>query len=197
MGWGNREKRWLALFAVLFVGAGIGAFFLFSPGALYGPGWIVNLEQLAGLKTSRMLTPAPQTGYLAPDFVLDTIDGKSIRLIDLRGKAVILNFWATWCVPCKQEMPLIETKFKQNSDELEVLAVDFGEPVEDVRSFVKQLGLTFDILLDPQASVQEEYAVRGFPTTFVIDKDGIIRAVHLGEMSSSELDRYLARAGVK
>ena len=104
---------------------------------------------------------APLVGSLAPDFELATIDGGRLRLSDLRGRVVLVNFWATWCDPCRVEMPDLQARADRWPDQLVVLGVDFDEPEEDVRRFGEELGLTFPLLLDPGAEVQELYRVVG------------------------------------
>jgi thiol-disulfide isomerase/thioredoxin len=118
-----------------------------------------------------------------------------MSLVDLRGQVVLINFWATWCGPCKLEMPAIQARY--NDGGFAVLAVDFDEPADRVQAFVNDLDLSFSILLDPGGVVQELYRVRGYPTTFFVDADGIIRVLHIGEMSEEILDQYLAQMGVR
>jgi len=140
---------------------------------------------------------APLAGARAPDFSAPTLDGSSMRLSDLRGRAVILNFWATWCEPCRAEMPLLDDRSRTLAERgLAVLGVNFDEAVEDVRAFRDELGLTFPLLLDPGGELQSLYRVIGYPTTYFIDADGVIRAVHLGVMDEALLDDYLADLGL-
>ncbi len=111
----------------------------------------------------------------APDFTLRDLQGNTVRLRDLRGKVVFLNFWATWCPPCRLEMPLMEELHKEFSDQgLVVLAVNFRESQDDVRSFVKQHGLTFTTLLDEQERAFGLYRAWSLPTTYLINKSSEI-----------------------
>ena len=135
-------------------------------------------------------------GSSAPDFELESLSGERVRLSDLRGHPVLINFWATWCAPCELEMPTIESRYEQYSPDLVVLAVNFDEPVGDVWAFVDRLGLTFDVLLDPGAEVQDLYRIYGYPTTFFVDAQGVIRAQHVGVLTEKQLDGYLAQIGV-
>jgi peroxiredoxin len=109
----------------------------------------------------------------APDFVLKDLDGNSIRLRDLRGKLVLLNFWATWCPSCRFEMPSMEALHKEfGGRELVVLAVNFQESAEDGRSFYQEHDLSLPALLDPGAKVFALYQAWSLPTTFIINKQG-------------------------
>lgn len=145
------------------------------------------------------LTPvmAPLAGARAPDFSARTLEGASIRLSDLRGRAVIINFWATWCEPCRAEMPLLDDRAVALAERgLVVLGVNFDEPEESVRAFRDELGLSFPIVLDPGGQVQSLYRVIGYPTTYFVDAGGVIQAIHLGVMDEGRLDDYLAALGL-
>ncbi len=112
------------------------------------------------------------------DFELLNMDEEKIKLSDFRGKVVLLNFWATWCPPCRREMPSMERLYQQIGDEkFGVIAVDQMEEIDDVFAFTGQLELapTFDILFDTTSQVSQDYAVRGLPTTYLLDKQGKIR----------------------
>jgi peroxiredoxin len=169
-------------------------------GALVGLAFGLMLFQA---RAPSMTTPpetSPQAAAVvdspAPDFSLETLDGEAIRLSDLRGKVVALNFWATWCAPCRLEMPDLQARAEQHPDRLAVLGVDFDESPEEVAAFRDELGVGFPLLLDPGAEVQRLYRVLGYPTTFFIDEQGIIRFHHIGLMSEGQLDDYLSRLGL-
>ncbi len=124
---------------------------------------------------------APEIGKLAPDFQLQTLDGQTFSLSGVRGKPVLLNFWATWCGPCRFEMPFLQEIHDEYSDKgLVLIAVDIGESKSDVENFMQREGLTLPVLLDSQAEVARQYRVAAIPTTFFIDKDGIIRGRQIG-----------------
>jgi peroxiredoxin len=141
----------------------------------------VALVSLAWLNRARF---APlDTGAPAPDFAYPTLAGDTLALSDLRGSVVLLNIWATWCPPCVREMPAMERLYAELRDEgLRVVAVsvDARGAGRDVRSFVHELGLTFDILLDPSGNIEHAYAVSGLPTTYLIDREGRIRRKVIG-----------------
>ena len=136
-----------------------------------------------------------QVGSRAPDFQLSNLDGQSISLSDLRGKTVLVNFWASWCSPCRAEMPFIQRLHEGWSDsELVILAVNAGEDFSTVKEFVDSFGLSFMVLLDTKGEVALDYNVRGIPATFFIDKDGIIRDIKFGTFSSkAEIERRLTK----
>jgi peroxiredoxin len=125
-------------------------------------------------------------GAKAPDFELKTLTGDSVKLSDLKGKKVMLNFWATWCPPCKEEMPAMEKLHKEAGEDLLILAVNI-DPHLDVQGFVNENKLTFQILLDTDDTVNEKYQILSIPTTYFIDSKGIIQHVSLGSMEYDEM----------
>ncbi len=140
-----------------------------------------------GCSVGRDAVRGPEIGNLAPDFQLNNLDGQSVSLGDFRGKPVLVNFWTSWCPPCRSEMPFIQDIFtdKKWADAgLVVLAIDISESPSTVREFVKKYGLTFPVLLDIARDVSLEYYVRAVPTTFLIDREGIIREIRIGPFSS-------------
>jgi peroxiredoxin len=140
---------------------------------------------------------APVQGALAPGFTLETLSGETVSLGDFRDRPVLINFWATWCGPCRLEMPAIQTRYERYQDTgFTVLAVNFDEPASAVEAFRQELGLTFPLLLDPGAVVQERYRNRTYPASFFVDSEGVIRVHHIGLMTESQLDQNLAQIGV-
>ena len=140
--------------------------------------------------------PVPSLDAPAPNFELLSLTGEAIQLEAYRGKPVLLNFWATWCAPCRLEMPAFQRRYAEHAGELAVIAVNNAEAPADVQAFVTEMGLTFDILLDPAAEIQRLYQVRGYPTSFLIDAAGVIRVQHIGLMTEKQLDGYLQEIGL-
>jgi len=117
-----------------------------------------------------------QIGGPAPPFQTERVEGRPISLSDYRGKVIVLTFWATWCEPCKKEMPEIQAAYEQHKrDGLMVLAVNFGGDQDDVKAFMEKMGLTFPALMDRRAHISAQYGVVSLPVTFFIDRAGIIR----------------------
>jgi len=128
-------------------------------------------------------SPSPREGFLAPDFTLDTLDGTKATLSELRGRIVLINLWATWCPPCRAEMPALENAYKQYKDSGVVvlgLNVTNQDSEKDIPPFVDEFGLTFPILLDRDGSVSALYQLKGLPTTYFVNREGIIRTVVVG-----------------
>ncbi|WP_040285065.1 peroxiredoxin family protein [Sporosarcina koreensis] len=127
----------------------------------------------------------------APDFTLETLSGESVKLSDYRGKKVFLNFWASWCGPCRTEMPAMQefyTSQPGNAD-VEILAVNMTKNEQtsgSVKEFVKTHGLTFPVLLDTEGTVERTYKVVGFPTTYLIAEDGRIAGSLKGAVRDAE-----------
>jgi thiol-disulfide isomerase/thioredoxin len=132
----------------------------------------------------------------APDFTLPSSEGLEVALSDFRGKGIIVNFWATWCPPCKAEMPLFDAAAVQYKEFLTILAVNSGEEGEAIESFADQFSEELIFLLDKDYSVGNLYRVRGLPTSFFIDPDGVVQAVHVGELSEELLMNYMKGIGI-
>ena len=136
----------------------------------------------------------PQEGEMIPDFELPTLDGRQVRLSALRGFPVLINFWATWCGPCKQEMPLLVEQYNWNKGKgLRVLAIDTlaNDNRDDMRAFARQFNMNFDVLVDETDAVAGGWEVMGLPTTFFIRPDGVVAKVHVGQLTADQLKEYL------
>ena len=128
----------------------------------------------------------PWTGGATPPLVLQDLYGRTHRLADYRGKVVLVNFWATWCEPCRDEMPSIE-RLRQSlaGQPFEVLAVNIGEPLGRIERFLEKMPLGFPMLLDRDTGVAKAWKARVVPATFLVGPDGRIRYVHYGELDWS------------
>jgi peroxiredoxin len=130
----------------------------------------------------------------APELIGTGLDGKTIRLEDFRGKVVFLNFWATWCIPCRQEMPAMERLYREFKERgFVVLAVNVQEGPGAVKAFVQELKLTFPVVLDPDGKAAMTYLVRGLPATYLIDRKQILvgRAIGAREWDSDDARAYI------
>ena len=157
-----------------------------------GPAWIwINRLPPGSADLAASLPPAPALGHPAPDFTLRTTTGKSLTLSELRGSPVVLNFWATWCPPCRTELPELQAASQEYAGQIAIVGVDQAEPSEVVQSFAQEMGLTFSIPLDTQAQVSRDYGVRSLPTTFFIDRQGIIRQIQAGPVTGATLAQLL------
>ena len=139
---------------------------------------------------------APNEAVAAPEFSLLDLAGRKVQLKLLRGKLVLLNFFATWCGPCREEMPGMERLFRAHQDKgFVVLAVNMEESAKTVRPFVEQLKLSFPIALDAKGSVSRDYGVRALPVTFLLARDGNIlwRAIGGRDWETSQAQKYFAQ----
>ncbi len=136
-------------------------------------------------------------GNPAPDFQLLNLEGQNVSLSNLRGKPVLVNFWASWCPPCRAEMPFIQEIFEDEewSDKgLVILAINIGERPSTAKRFMASNGLSFPVPLDTSQNVALKYNVSAIPTTLLIDKDGIIKAIKVGAFSSkADIEKSLSK----
>jgi peroxiredoxin len=145
-------------------------------------------------------TPTPPADAVidqpAPDFVLATLDGGSVHLHDLQGQVVFLNFWATWCEPCRKEMPVLQAlEDRDESDQIRVIAVADPEtdPEADIRAFVERYEIRFTIGLSSDLALYQHYDVLQIPMTYIIDRAGIVRFRHLGALDEDLISDYLGQ----
>jgi len=125
--------------------------------------------------------PSPEKERAAPDFLLETLGGSTLRLSDLQGKAVLINFWATWCQPCRSEVPhLVAAYDRYRQEGLEIVAVNLQEDEGTISRFVQEFGLQFPVVIDRSGDVADKYRVIGIPTSFFIDRSGVVRSIYTG-----------------
>ena len=155
---------------------------------------VPNLDTASGVASLPSSSGVLKVGDPAPDFKLKDLENNDVALNDFHGQPVILNFWATWCAPCRIEMPELQAAHeKYRDDDLVILALNQDESPETVRSFFyDQFGLTFTPVLDVDQLVAEQYDVFNYPSTFFINGDGVITAIHRGPVLQSQIDGYLA-----
>jgi peroxiredoxin len=144
---------------------------------------------------SGMQSGMPKEGQPIPDFELPTLDGgRTVRLSALRGSPVVINFWATWCGPCKQEMPLLVEQYNWNKGKgLRVLAVDTlaNDNLDDMKAFAQKFDMNFDVLVDKTDAIAGGWEVMGLPTTFFVKPDGTVAKVHIGQLTADQLKEYM------
>jgi len=175
--------------------------------------WMVVLGGLIGLVvvaivwivSARMAAPlmpaAAETNRAAPDFTLPTIDGKTLHLNDLRGKIVLVNFWGTWCVPCKEETPAIQAAYEQlKGTGVEFVGVnlrnqeELGEPGDAaVKSFVQDHGVTYPTVYDTDGEVSRLYQISPIPVSYFLDTQGNIRYVYVGTLKTADVLELVRR----
>ena len=136
-----------------------------------------------------------EVGKLASDFQLPGLDGQMVSLSDFQGKAVLLNFWATWDGPSRVEMPFLQQVHEEKSGEVVLLAVNIGEDQSEVEEFMENLDLSFLTVLDTDERMAQQYNIRIIPTTFFIDREGVIQDIKIGAFASeSEIIAQLDKA---
>jgi thiol-disulfide isomerase/thioredoxin len=134
-------------------------------------------------------------GAPAPVFELADLEGNKVKLSDLHGQMVLLNFWATWCGYCRAEFPLLQAFHERHQDEgFVVLAINIQENKDRVAALVSEMGLTLPVLLDWRGDVTASYRVRGLPASFLVDREGIVIEKHVGPLTESILGEYLAQS---
>ena len=151
--------------------------------------WLMSIS--CGLSQLDTSLPSLQVGSIAPDFSLQSSSDTIIMLSSLRGKIVMVNFWASWCGPCKEEMPAIQNVYSKYSENLMILGVNDDDSVSTIRDFARQFELTFPLLIDSTGSVAAQYGIRAYPSTFFIDRDGIIFRIMVGTMTQSTIEDIL------
>jgi peroxiredoxin len=134
------------------------------------------------------LAEAPIPGHIAPSFTLDTTQGETVSLSDFAGRPVVLNFWASWCPPCRAEIPHFQDSSVKYNGKAEILGIDQGEPLPIVADFGSSLGVTYPLLLDSDSSVSRRYRVSALPTTVFIDSKGLVREVYSGIINRAVLE---------
>jgi len=158
---------------------------------LAGLAWIFLRADKIGASTAGRI-PAPQKGFLAPEFTLAAPKGEKITLSELKGQAVLINIWATWCGPCREEMPTIEKIYEEYKDQgLVVLGVNstFQDNQVGIVPFLEEYNITFPVVLDETGEVARKYDLRSLPSSFFVNRDGTINEVVIGGPMSEALLR--------
>jgi peroxiredoxin len=154
---------------------------------------VVSLALLLGLFATGSLASSGLTGQPAPDFALKSAEGNNLRLSEYRGEVVLINFWATWCGPCRQEMPLLDDLYKRYERVgFRLLGVNIDEDSGRAMQMADELGVSFPVLFDEKKEVSRLYQVEAMPVTLLVDREGTVRHVHLGYQPGYE-DKYLTQ----
>ncbi|MFP5350878.1 MAG: TlpA disulfide reductase family protein [Gammaproteobacteria bacterium] len=151
----------------------------------------MNLQRLIWatvlLVVAAMAPAAPAPGSAAPDFTLKSDSGRNLKLSELRGEVVMINFWATWCAPCREEMPLLNQLYEQyRKVGFTLLAINVDDDPAKARTMARKLGVSFPVLFDTDKRVSKLYDVAAMPSTLLIDRDGRVRYVHRGYVAGVE-----------
>lgn len=154
----------------------------------------VAANQATGTSSRHDVNIGNKIGFTAPDFTLPTVDSREISLSDYRGRPIILNFWASWCGPCRYEVPAFKAFYERYPEEqVVIIAVSTQDDPDSARGYAIADGLKFVIPVDPRGVVANLYNVRGLPTTFIIDENGVIKSIKIGPfLSVDEIEERLA-----
>jgi peroxiredoxin len=162
------------------------------PGIGGGQGGTVNLSgdffSTSGEPLGAERGSGPGLGKPAPEFTLVDTSGQAVHLSDFRGKVVVLNFWATWCTPCRKEFPELVKTYDEGRGDVVVIGINMQENAEQVREFADEYGAHFPILIDPKAEAAEAYRLLGLPSSYFIDQQGVLREQHFGLLKREIID---------
>jgi len=157
--------------------------------------WLLMIFGVAviGIAVLMLIFGSGNNSALVPDFTANTLTGETVHLNDYKGQVVMLNFWATWCPPCKAEMPAIQAAYKHYHEQgFTVLAINNRELSVQIQPFANALALTFPIVLDTDSALQQTFAIKGYPTSLFISDAGEIYASHTGMLTPQQLDTYIS-----
>ena len=133
----------------------------------------------------------PAVGRTAPDFTLHDLDGNAVRLADLRGQAVFVNFWATWCTPCREETPALVDVYRRYGDQFVLLSINVGEPARNIRAFMDEFSISYPVLRDADKRIANRYLLRGYPESWFISPQGVITSYAPGQLDLAGMKRRL------
>ncbi len=153
-----------------------------------GGGWIF-VNRIPQEAQNNQLEPAPVKGHPAPEISLLSTTGERINLSDFRGKPVVINFWATWCTPCRIETPELQELHRERGDEIVIFSVNATQQDGgDIEGFMQEFGMTFPVMLDTDGQAFKDYGVYGLPTTIFVNKHGVIHEVFTGLVNKAIIE---------
>jgi peroxiredoxin len=155
--------------------------------------WVSGADERVDQNRNDVITVVPaKVEFPAPELSLYDLDGRIVSLADYKGKVIFVNNWATWCPPCKAEMPTLQAFYEDHKDQgFELIAIDAGDSPEIVGEFAKQYGLTFRVWLDPSSEALSVFRNNALPSTYVIDREGIVRLAWNGAADRSMLEKAI------
>lgn len=159
-----------------------------------GSAWILESREPAeSAAEAATAGEAPAVGYRAPDFTLSTLNGEEFTLSEYRGQPVVLNFWATWCPPCRAEIPYFQEASVKYNGQVAIIGVDDGETAAQVAPFAREMGITYPLPIDEQSLVSRRYRVNSLPSTYFVDAAGIIQHLHIGLINQAVLEDQIEK----
>ena len=178
----NVQPSRVRIFAMLMIGMG-----LIATGVMF----VMLLDQRDASAQDFSAVPA-KVNFPAPELNLVDLSGRQVSLTDYRGKVVLVNLWATWCPPCREEMPTLQKFYeKHKEDDFVLIAIDQEEPLELVKSFVDEFGLTFPVWLDEEYEAERKFNTMNLPSSYVIDRSGVVRLMWIGGISKRNLEKFV------
>jgi peroxiredoxin len=211
----RRQSRAAWLLGSLIIGTVIGGFIFFVTQPQQAADTNEPETAVIAVSTSSLATPFPvvstvaavepspqdvqygvEVGQPPPEFTLVSLDGNEVSLADYQGQPVLINFWASWCPPCRLEMPDLVAAYEAHKDEgFVILAIDltFQDSIPDVETFVEEFGMTFPVLLDQDGIVtNERYRLLGLPMSIFVNREGMVTRLHIGAMTGEQVDEFVA-----
>ena len=178
-------------YAAIFVGAGLLVLGVVAALLLARPEQAASSTYISSVEDDLSIVPAP-VNFAAPELTLYDLDGEQASLADFEGQVVLVNNWATWCPPCKAEMPTLQAYYEKHKDQgFLLIGIEAGEPADEVAQFVEDYKLTFPIWLDPQNKALSAFHNQNLPSSYVIDRQGTVRLAWVGAISKSILEKFL------
>lgn len=190
-------KNWqMGLGVLVIAGLALSAIFMNNGSTGDNTGTPSNTGTAAPTEQTKQKPELPQPGYQAPDFTLTDMDGKTVKLSDFRGKPVLINFWASWCPPCRAEMPDLVKKSEKYKDQIVFLGVNLTTTEQDAegpKKFLKEFNVQYQNVLDEKGTVGSDYQALGIPTTVTVDKNGIVVDRIQGMMNEAVMERTIQK----